>query len=64
MFPFAGRRGYGAAGADPRLPARLRWRRDEIDAGGRDGEGWRKLRVARYVGGGSAGAASGCLRGD
>lgn len=52
----------GEAGLRPRraglgLPATLRWRRDEIDAGVRMGWWWRKS-VARYVGGGSAGTAN------
>lgn len=55
-FTLQGKAGLRPAEAGPALPAPLRWRRDDTDAGSRHGGGGSP--AWRYVGGGSAGTAS------
>lgn len=64
VFHFRGEAGLRPCGAGPRFPASLRWRRDEIDAGGLHGVVVEEAAWGALLGGGSAGTESRCLRGD
>lgn len=64
VFHFRGKAGLRSCGAGPRLPASLRWRRDEIDAGGPHGAAVEEAACGALLGGRPAGAGSWCLRGD